>query len=250
MWGLKEDELLCGYDWKNLRENIKTYSVRNSLGIVLLPTASTSVLCNFVECIEPYVSNIFKRETLTGSFKVINKNLMRDLLGLGLWSYELLTKIFINNGSIQKIDEIPSNIKKIYKTAFEISKKVLIEHAADRAVFVCQSQSMNIFLDRCDFSILSSVLMKGYELGLKTGSYYIRTRPSAHQLSLNIDSKQTIINSINEAKFIKTKMDDVFKTENNNGPINNIDKTLIKKESNNDKRADQSSDKTESLKKT
>jgi ribonucleoside-diphosphate reductase alpha subunit len=187
MWGLKESDLLMGYDWDKLIKEIKKYGIRNSLLIALMPTASTSQIMGNSECIEPYMSNIFVRSTLAGDFIVINKNLMKDLNNLGLWTDDIRKKLLIYNGSIQKIDEIPINIKNIYKTAFETSLKSIVHQSSDRGAFVCQSQSLNLFIDKPNFDIINTALWTGWKLGLKTGMYYYRSVPAVNPIAFGID---------------------------------------------------------------
>lgn len=187
MWGLEEKDLLMGFDWEKLTCEIKKYGVRNSLLTALMPTASTSQIMANSECIEPYMSNIFVRSTLAGDFIVVNKNLMKDLDKLGLWTEDIRKKLLIYNGSVQQIKEIPSNIKEIYKTAFEMSLKGVISQSADRGPFICQSQSLNLFIDKPDFDILNTALWSGWKMGLKTGMYYYRSVPAVNPIAFGVD---------------------------------------------------------------
>lgn len=164
------------WDWEELRERVKKFGARNSLLLAPMPTASTSQILGNNECFEPFTSNIYIRKTLSGEFPVVNKHLVKDLVRLGIWDDSLRDKIIISNGSIQTINEIPDDIKEIYKTAWEMSQKVIIDHAAARAPFICQSQSMNLFVQDANFAKLSSAHFYGWSKGLKTGSYYIRTK--------------------------------------------------------------------------
>jgi ribonucleotide reductase alpha subunit len=149
---------------------------------------NTSQILGNNECFEPFTSNIYIRKTLSGEFPVVNKHLVKDLVKLNLWDERLRDKIIINNGSIQDINEIPDDIKSIYKTAWEMSQKVIIEHAAERAPFICQSQSMNLFVQDANFAKLSSAHFYGWSKGLKTGSYYIRTKAATTAIKgLGID---------------------------------------------------------------
>jgi ribonucleoside-diphosphate reductase alpha chain len=161
---------------------------RNSLLLAPMPTASTSQILGNNECFEPFTSNIYIRKTLSGEFPVVNKHLVKDLVKLNLWSESLRDKIIINNGSIQDIQEIPSDLKSIYKTAWEMSQKIIIDHAASRAPFICQSQSMNLFVQDANFAKLSSAHFYSWDKGLKTGSYYIRTKAATTAIKgLGID---------------------------------------------------------------
>tara|TARA_B100000795_G_C22803239_1_gene443132 strand:- start:1393 stop:4965 length:3573 start_codon:yes stop_codon:yes gene_type:complete len=186
MWGVEPSEEMKP-KWEKLVKDIKKYGIRNSLLVAPMPTASTSQILSNNECFEPYTSNIYIRRTLAGEFIVINEHLVRDLIKLGLWSIEIKDKIIYYNGSIQQINEIPDDIKKIYKTVWEMSQKVLIDMSADRGAFICQSQSLNLFLAKPDFSKLSSMHFYSWKKGLKTGIYYLRTRPVAKAQQVTID---------------------------------------------------------------
>jgi ribonucleoside-diphosphate reductase alpha chain len=179
------------WDWEELRERVKTYGARNSLLLAPMPTASTSQILGNNECFEPFTSNIYIRKTLSGEFPVVNKHLVKDLVKIGLWSESLRDKIIINNGSVQDIPEIPNELKEIYKTAWEMSQKVIIDHAAIRSPFICQSQSMNLFVQDANFAKLSSAHFYGWSKGLKTGSYYIRTKAATTAIKgLGIDTSR------------------------------------------------------------
>jgi len=180
------------WDWEELRERVKTSGARNSLLLAPMPTASTSQILGNTECFEPFTSNIYIRKTLSGEFPVVNKHLVKDLVKIGLWSENLRDKIIINNGSVQDIPEIPTELKEIYKTAWEMSQKIIIDHAATRAPFICQSQSMNLFVQDANFAKLSSAHFYGWSKGLKTGSYYIRTKAATTAIKgLGIDTSKS-----------------------------------------------------------
>jgi ribonucleotide reductase alpha subunit len=187
MWGLSEKDLSDRYDWNRLIEEIKEHGLRNSLLIALMPTASTSQIMGNSECIEPYMSNIFVRTTLAGNFIVINKTLMKNLDDLGLWTDDIRKKLLIYNGSVQKIKEIPDYLKKIYKTAFEINPRAVIMQSAERGPFICQSQSLNLFIAKPSFDLLFNTLYLGWRKGLKTGMYYYRTVPAVDPIQFGID---------------------------------------------------------------
>ncbi len=175
------------YDWDSLKSEIKKYGMRNSLLCAPMPTASTSQIMGFNECFECITSNIYKRKTLAGEFILVNKYLIKDLSDLGLWSKEMKTRIILNDGSIQSIQEIPQNIRDIYKIVWEIKQKVLIDLAADRGKYICQSQSLNLFVEDPTFQKLSSMHFYAWQRGLKTGMYYLRTRPRASSQKFTID---------------------------------------------------------------
>jgi ribonucleotide reductase alpha subunit len=176
--GLDKSQLSGMFDWETLRNHILTFGVRNSLLVALMPTASTSQIMGNNEAFEPMTSNIYKRKTLAGEFIVINKYLMHDLDMLGVWSKNVENYLKVNNGSIQNIEGIPDSIKSLYKTVWEMSQKTLIDLSADRTPFVDQSQSLNLFVEDLTYDKFTSMHFYGWSKGLKTGSYYIRTRPS------------------------------------------------------------------------
>ncbi len=172
-------------DWEGLKEKCKK-GVSNSLLIALMPTATSSQILGNNECFEPVTSNIYTRSTNSGDYIIVNKHLAKDLKSVGLWKKDIVNKIIENNGSVQSIDEIPGEIKEVYKTVWEISQKIIIDYAADRAPFVDQTQSMNIFIDQPSYAKLSSMHLYGWKKGLKTGSYYIRSKPSSNAVKFTI----------------------------------------------------------------
>jgi ribonucleoside-diphosphate reductase alpha chain len=186
MWNVKPSDR---WEWDVLREEIKKYGVRNSLLIAPMPTASTSQILGNNECFEPYTSNIYTRRVLSGEFIVVNKHLLRDLVKLGLWNEEMKNKIIANNGSIQNIDEIPQNIKDLYKTVWEIKQRDIIDMAADRGAFICQSQSLNLFLEKPNFAKISSMHFYAWEKGLKTGMYYLRTKAATDAIKFTVQKQ-------------------------------------------------------------
>lgn len=177
------------WEWDILREEIKQYGIRNSLLLAPMPTASTSQILGNNECFEPYTSNVYKRGTLSGEFVVVNKYLLKDLVKLGLWNDKLKNKIMAANGSIQDIDEIPQNLKELYKTVWEIKQKTLIDMAADRGAFICQSQSLNLFIQNPNFAKLTSMHFYAWKKGLKTGMYYLRTKAAADAIKFTVESQ-------------------------------------------------------------
>jgi len=174
-------------DWDGLLLKCKQ-GVRNSLLIALMPTASSSQILGSTECFEPITSNIYTRSTNSGEFIIVNKHLYSDLKELGMWNRQMVNRIIAANGSIQSIDEIPDDIKCRYKTVWEISQKIIIDLAADRGAFVDQTQSMNLFVARPTYATLSSMHMYGWKAGLKTGSYYIRSKPARDAVKFTISS--------------------------------------------------------------
>lgn len=185
MWGVTPTS--GRWDWDNLKKDVKQHGVRNSLLLAPMPTASTSQILGNNECFEPYTSNIYTRRTLSGEFIVANKHLMKDLIGLGLWSESMRQKLIATNGSVQPIAEIPQNIKDIYKTVWEISQKAIIDMSADRGAYICQSQSLNIHLTDPNFGKLTSMHFYAWKKGLKTGMYYLRTTAAADAIKFTLD---------------------------------------------------------------
>ncbi len=175
------------WEWDVLREEIKKYGVRNSLLLAPMPTASTSQILGNNECFEPYTSNIYTRRVLSGEFVVVNKHLLRDLVKLGIWNDNLKNKIIAANGSVQNIQEIPDNIKEIYKTVWEIKQRAIIDMAADRGAFIDQSQSLNLFIQDANFAKMSSAHFYAWKKGLKTGMYYLRTKAAADAIKFTVD---------------------------------------------------------------
>jgi ribonucleoside-diphosphate reductase alpha subunit len=173
-------------NWDELKEKVKKYGMRNSLLLAPMPTASTSQILGNNECIEPYTSNMYLRRTLAGEFVVINKHLIKELISLGIWNNDTKNAIIRDNGSVQNLT-IPDELKAKYKTVWEMSQKTLIDQAADRGRFVCQSQSLNLFLEDPNTSRISSMHMYAWKQGLKTGMYYLRTRPKARAVQFTVD---------------------------------------------------------------
>lgn len=206
LWGVATPT--TRYDWFALKESIKTYGLRNSLLLAPMPTASTSQILGNNECFEPFTSNIYSRRTLAGDFVVPNKYLMEELLALGLWTEELKENIILNKGSIQHIDFIPQKIKDKYKIVWEIPMKHLIDMAAERGAFICQSQSLNLWVEDPDYKTLTSMHFYSWQAGLKTGMYYLRRKPKHQPQQFTIAPKNT------ENKFGLEKEEE--EEENNN----------------------------------
>jgi ribonucleoside-diphosphate reductase alpha chain len=190
MWGMAPSQR---YDWEGLRGEIMEHGVRNSLLIANMPTASTSQILSNNECFEWFTSNIYTRRTISGEFPLVNRHLVKDLIALGLWNEEMRDKIILENGSVQNIAEIPQNLKDLYKTVWEIKQRWVIDHAAARAPFICQTQSMNLFFEDANFAKLTSAQFYAWEKGLKTGVYYTRTKASRTAIKgLGIDMSKHI----------------------------------------------------------
>jgi len=186
MWNVKPTDR---WEWDVLKVEIKKHGMRNSLLIAPMPTASTAQILGNNECFEPYTSNIYTRRVLSGEFIVVNKHLLRDLTKLGLWDVEMKNRLIAANGSVQKIKEIPDNLKLLYRTSWEISQRSILDMAADRGAFICQSQSLNIFMENVTNSKLTSMHFHAWKSGLKTGMYYLRTKAAADAIKFTIDKK-------------------------------------------------------------
>ena len=186
LWGVTPSDR---WDWKALKAEIVKKGMRNSLLVAPMPTASTAQILGNNECFEPYTSNIYTRRVLSGEYIIVNKHLLRDLNALGLWNDEMKNKLIAANGSVQGIKEVPENLKALYKTAWEISQKVIIDMAADRGAFIDQSQSLNIFMENANFKKMSSMHFYGWKSGLKTGMYYLRTKAATDAIKFTVDKK-------------------------------------------------------------
>ena len=176
-------------DWEGLREKIVRSGLRNSLLVAPMPTASTSQILGYNECFEPFTSNLYTRRTLAGEFIVVNKYLMQELMKAGLWSDQLRQRLVASNGSIQAIEEIPADIRRRYKTSWEIPQKVMIDMAAARGAFICQSQSLNLFVAEPTYAKLTSMHFYAWKKGLKTGCYYLRTKAPVAAQKFTIDPR-------------------------------------------------------------
>jgi ribonucleoside-diphosphate reductase alpha subunit len=175
------------WDWDTLRKEIMEHGIRNSLLLAPMPTASTSQILGNNECFEPFTSNIYNRRVLSGEFVVVNKHLLRDLVDAGIWNDNVKNKLIAANGSVQNIAEIPASLKDLYKTVWEIKQRTIIDMSKDRGAFVCQSQSLNLFVDQPNFAKLTSMHFYAWESGLKTGMYYLRTKAAADAIKFTVD---------------------------------------------------------------
>jgi ribonucleoside-diphosphate reductase alpha chain len=177
------------WDWEKLRKQVVKTGVRNSLLLAPMPTASTSQILGNNECFEPYTSNIYSRRVLSGEFAVVNKHLLKDLVELGLWNNKMKEAIILANGSVQNIDSIPQKLKDLYKTVWEIKMRTIIDMAADRGAYICQSQSLNLFISQPSASKLTSMHFYAWKKGLKTGMYYLRTQAAAQAIKFSVQSQ-------------------------------------------------------------
>lgn len=209
--GLTTADLSGLFDWETLREHIKIYGVRNSTTTAYMPTGTTSQIMGFSPCIEPYVSNIYKRTTLAGNYTVVNKYLTKYLHDSGLYNENFNKYIIASEGSIQNIDGIPDSIKALYKTAWELKQKSIVQLAIDRQPFVDQSQSMNVFFEDYTFNKFSAIQFYGWQNKLKTGSYYVRTREAvmpkkftiSHEIQKEIELAEIVKKQRVEEKLMK-----------------------------------------------
>jgi ribonucleoside-diphosphate reductase alpha chain len=177
------------WEWDVLRKEVMEFGARNSLLLAPMPTASTAQILGNNECFEPYTSNIYTRRVLSGEFIIVNKHLLKDLVKEGLWNKDMRSKLMASNGSVQNIVEIPAHLKALYKTAWEISQKAIVDLAADRGAYICQSQSLNIFMENANFGKLTSMHFYGWKQGLKTGMYYLRTKAATDAQKITVDKK-------------------------------------------------------------
>lgn len=187
LWNVKPDS--GRWDWDELRAEVVKHGVRNSLLVAPMPTASTSQILGNNECFEPYTSNIYTRRVLSGEFVVVNKFLLHDLVALGLWNSNMKNKIITANGSIQDIPEIPAHIKELYKTVWEIKMRTIIDMAADRGAYICQSQSLNLFVNQPNAAKLTSMHFYAWKKGLKTGMYYLRTQAASQAVQFTVENQ-------------------------------------------------------------
>jgi len=186
MWGVTPSDR---WEWDILKDEIKEHGMRNSLLMAPMPTASTAQILGNNECFEPYTSNIYTRRTLSGEFIVVNKHLLRDLTKLGLWDDDMKNRLIAANGSVQNIPEIPENLKVLYRTAWEIPQRAILDMAADRGAYICQSQSLNVFMENVNNSKLTSMHFYAWKKGLKTGMYYLRTKAATDAIKFTVDKK-------------------------------------------------------------
>ncbi|MGB1941179.1 MAG: ribonucleoside-diphosphate reductase subunit alpha, partial [Flavobacteriaceae bacterium] len=190
LWGIKDSELSGRWDWVALRKEVVKHGVRNSLLVAPMPTASTSQILGNNECFEPYTSNIYTRRVLSGEFIVVNKHLLEDLVNLGLWDEDLKQELMRANGSVQQLDNIPDDIKELYKTAWELSMKDIIDMSRQRGYFIDQSQSLNLFMEGATMAKLTSMHFYAWKSGLKTGMYYLRTKSAVDAIKFTLDKKK------------------------------------------------------------
>ena len=205
MWGVAPSSK--SWDWTKLKREVKKHGVRNSLLLAPMPTASTSQILGNNECFEPYTSNIYTRRVLSGEFIVVNKHLLKDLIKLKLWDENMKDRLMAANGSIQEIKEIPDDIKLLYRTVWEVSQKSIIDMAADRGAYICQSQSMNIHMQDANFGKLTSMHFHAWKKGLKTGLYYLRTKAAADAIKFTIVKDEKALDKDQEQAAMQCSID-------------------------------------------
>lgn len=188
LWNVTPSER---WNWNTLRNEVMEFGVRNSLLLAPMPTASTSQILGNNECFEPYTSNVYNRRVLSGEFVVVNKHLLNDLTELGLWNPAMKNRLIAENGSVQNIPEVPDDLKELYKTVWEIKQKTIVDMAADRGAFICQSQSLNLFMAEPNMAKLTSMHFHAWKSGLKTGMYYLRTKAAADAIKFTVESVQS-----------------------------------------------------------
>jgi ribonucleotide reductase alpha subunit len=185
LWEVKPDS--GRWDWDGLKEDIAKHGMRNSLLVAPMPTASTAQILGNNESTEPFTSNMYNRRVLAGEFTVVNKHLLRELTAKGLWTESVRNRIIADRGSVQNVREIPQSIRDIYKTVWEIPQRSILDMAADRAPYICQSQSLNVHIAEPNSSKLTSMHFYAWKKGLKTGMYYLRTRPKADAIQFTVE---------------------------------------------------------------
>ncbi len=200
MWGVEPSDR---WDWAGLKAKIAAHGLRNSLLVAPMPTASTSQILGNNECIEPYTSNIYTRRTLSGEYIVVNKHLLNDMIRLDLWDEEMKEALIASNGSVQNVHGLPPELKELYKTVWEISQKVIIDMAADRGAFICQSQSLNLFVENASKGKLSSMHFYAWQKGLKTGMYYLRSKAAVDPIKFTLGAKH-------HQKYVRQEEQDNF----------------------------------------
>ena len=197
MWNVTPDS--GRWNWENLRKEVVKYGVRNSLLLAPMPTASTSQILGNNECFEPITSNIYVRRVLSGEFVVVNKYLLKDLVQLNLWDNTMKNALISSNGSVQNIDAIPQNLKDLYKTAWEIKQKTILDMSAERGAYICQSQSLNIFMENANYGKLTSMHFHAWKSGLKTGMYYLRTKAAVDAVKVTVSTVEKNVEPTLEA---------------------------------------------------
>jgi ribonucleoside-diphosphate reductase subunit M1 len=198
LWGVTPSSR---WDWPGVKAKIATHGLRNSLLVAPMPTASTAQILGNNESTEPFTSNMYNRRVLAGEFTVVNKHLLRELTSMGIWTDSVRNRIIADHGSVQNVSEIPKAIRDVYKTVWEIPQRIILDMAADRAPYICQSQSLNIHIAEPNSSKLTSMHFYAWKKGLKTGMYYLRTRPKADAIQFTVDQEQLVADRLKDASI-------------------------------------------------
>jgi ribonucleoside-diphosphate reductase subunit M1 len=209
LWGVEPSNM---WDWASLKTKIAQHGIRNSLLVAPMPTASTAQILGNNESTEPFTSNMYNRRVLAGEFTVVNKHLLRELTAKGIWTDSVRNRIIAENGSVQNVPEIPKDIRDIFKTVWEIPQRSILDMAADRAPFICQSQSLNVHIADPDSKKLTSMHFYAWSKGLKTGMYYLRTRPKADAIKFTVDQEQLVAEKLKDAKITETDKENTVVT--------------------------------------
>jgi ribonucleoside-diphosphate reductase alpha chain len=220
LWGFNDEDLSGRWDWSKLRKDVMKHGARNSLLLAPMPTASTAQIMGNNEAFEPFTSNIYTRRTLSGEFVLINKHLVKDLISLDLWNEDMKNLIIYYKGSVQNIPQIPTDLKEIYKTVWEIKQKDLITMSAERGKFICQSQSLNLFIEGVNAAKLTSAHFHSWESGLKTGMYYLRTKSA-------VDANQGLGIDVGKVKELEAKEMPITRKEEPNIGIEDFSVDII-----------------------
>jgi len=216
LWGVTPSNR---WDWASLKNEIAKYGFRNSLLVAPMPTASTAQILGNNESTEPFTANIYNRRVLAGEFTIVNKHLLRDLTSLGIWNESIRNQIIANRGSVQKISEIPKELRDVYKTVWEVPQKIILDLAADRSPFICQSQSLNVHIADPTSKKLTSMHFYAWKKGLKTGMYYLRSRPKADAIQFTVDKEKLAIDA---KKKVNVSIDKENMKENKIPPMETL----------------------------
>lgn len=198
LWGVSPSNR---WDWSSLKDKIAQHGLRNSLLVAPMPTASTAQILGNNESTEPFTSNMYNRRVLAGEFTVVNKHLLRELTAMGLWTDSVRNRIIADGGSVQNVHEIPRETRDVYKTVWEIPQRFILDMAADRGPYICQSQSMNVHIAEPSAKKLTSMHFYAWKKGLKTGMYYLRTRPKADAIQFTVNQEQLVVDRAKSENF-------------------------------------------------
>lgn len=230
LWGFSDEQLSGRWDWDKLRKDVMKHGARNSLLLAPMPTASTAQIMGNNEAFEPFTSNIYTRRTLSGEFILVNKHLVKDLISLGLWSEDIKNLIILHKGSIQSIPQIPEDLREVYKTVWEIKQKDLIQMSADRGKFICQSQSLNLFIEGVNSAKLTSAHFHSWKLGLKTGMYYLRTKSAVDAiagLGIDMTKAKKAMEAIEEKAKVEKPIDLGYSSEELKQAVEEMDSGIV-----------------------